>query len=488
MIMLKLNNEQHKLLLFLVLLAAIFTRIYALFKTGGIIHPDELYQYIEQPHRLIFGYGIVPWEFIDGARSWFYPSIVYILFKTSAIAGFDKINEMLFSVRLLSMVFSILLIFLIYLLGKELYNKNVGLIAAFFAIFSSTLILWTARLMPEIHSTFFSTLSVFLLYTGIKNKDKLKIFMSGISIGLSFMFVFRSAILLIPLSVYAIYRRYGLRYILAGFSVILIIQGILDIYTLGSFLNSPVQYLKFNVIENKSIFFGAEPIWFYIYPLILHIPLLFLVLYAFEFKENTRYLLLNFVLYFLILSLIPHKDERFILSILPLFIILAARGFEKFIMKFSGAEGKIITLGLIVSYIAISPLNPAIYDNSMWAPFADIIKAMEYVGLQNDSKGVAYTVSWGNSGVYTYLHKNIPTAYLTLNTTLCDEIDKNPRSIYYFPRGFQCYMIEDVVGNSYMNYVVTSSSERPYIMPFLYENNFTEVKSFGNVSVLKRLY
>lgn len=487
--MLKLSNEQHKVLLFLVLLIAIFTRIYALFKTGGIIHPDELYQYIEQPHRLIFGYGIIPWEFIDGARSWFYPIIVYIIFKTSAIVGFDKINEMLFSVRLLSMIFSILLIFLIYLIGKELYNKNVGLIAAFFAVFSSSLILWTARLMPEIYSTFFSTLSVFLLYTGIKNKDKLKISMSGIFIGLSFMFVFRSAILLIPLSVYAIYRRYGIHYILAGFSVILITQGILDIYTWGSFLHSPLEYLKFNLIENKSIFFGTEPIWFYIYPLILHIPLLLLIPYTFKFEENTRYLLLNFGLYFLIFSLIPHKEERYTLQIMPLFLILAARGFEKFTMKFSGAEGKVIIAGLIISYIAISPINPAIYDNSMWAPFSDNLKAMEYVGLQNDSTGVLYTVSWGNSGVYTYLHKNIPVAYLTLNTTLCDEIHKNPsKSRYYFPRGFQCYLIGDIVDNPYMNYVVTSSSERPYIMPFLYENNFTEVRTFGNIAVFKRLY
>lgn len=49
-------------------------------------------------------------------------------------------------------------------------------------------------------------------------------------------------------------------------------------------------------------------------------------------------------------------------------------------------------------------------------------------------------------------------------------------------------MMGDVVGNLYMNYVVTSSSERPYIMPFLYENNFTEVKSFGDIVVFRRLY
>ena len=36
----------------------------------AIAHVDEIFQSIEQGHRLVFGYGIVPWEFQYGARSW----------------------------------------------------------------------------------------------------------------------------------------------------------------------------------------------------------------------------------------------------------------------------------------------------------------------------------------------------------------------------------------------------------------------------------
>ena len=36
-------------------------------------HPDETIQYLEQAHRLVFGYGVVPWEFRYGIRSWLIP-------------------------------------------------------------------------------------------------------------------------------------------------------------------------------------------------------------------------------------------------------------------------------------------------------------------------------------------------------------------------------------------------------------------------------
>ena len=39
-------------------------------------HPDEALQYIEQAHRLVFGYGVVPWEFRYDIRSWLIPLLV----------------------------------------------------------------------------------------------------------------------------------------------------------------------------------------------------------------------------------------------------------------------------------------------------------------------------------------------------------------------------------------------------------------------------
>ena len=54
------------------LLVAAALRI-AAFDAFSAHHPDEKIQYLEQAHRLVFGYGIVPWEFRYFIRSWLIP-------------------------------------------------------------------------------------------------------------------------------------------------------------------------------------------------------------------------------------------------------------------------------------------------------------------------------------------------------------------------------------------------------------------------------
>ena len=39
----------------------------------GIFWPDEIYQSLEPAHWTVFGYGLVPWEFVSGARNWAFP-------------------------------------------------------------------------------------------------------------------------------------------------------------------------------------------------------------------------------------------------------------------------------------------------------------------------------------------------------------------------------------------------------------------------------
>ena len=51
---------------------AVVLRIFA-FNSFSVHHPDELIQYLEQAHRIVFGYGVVPWEFREFIRSWLIP-------------------------------------------------------------------------------------------------------------------------------------------------------------------------------------------------------------------------------------------------------------------------------------------------------------------------------------------------------------------------------------------------------------------------------
>ena len=41
-----------------------------------VLHPDEIMQYLEPAHRLVFGNGVTYWEYFYGARSWLVPGLV----------------------------------------------------------------------------------------------------------------------------------------------------------------------------------------------------------------------------------------------------------------------------------------------------------------------------------------------------------------------------------------------------------------------------
>jgi len=58
-----------------ILLVALALRA-ALLVTPRSFHPDEVFQYLEQAHRIVFGYGVVPWEYNYGIRSWLLPAVL----------------------------------------------------------------------------------------------------------------------------------------------------------------------------------------------------------------------------------------------------------------------------------------------------------------------------------------------------------------------------------------------------------------------------
>src|SRR5213075_811941 len=68
--------SRHERIWFWAILAgAVVLRIIA-FNPYSAHHPDEIVQYLEQAHRIVFGYGVVPWEFRYFIRSWFVPLIL----------------------------------------------------------------------------------------------------------------------------------------------------------------------------------------------------------------------------------------------------------------------------------------------------------------------------------------------------------------------------------------------------------------------------
>src|SRR5262249_24034823 len=55
----------------------------------NMIWADEVYQVVEPAHRLVYGTGIVAWEFTVGMRSWLFPGEIAAVLWLGRLFGTD---------------------------------------------------------------------------------------------------------------------------------------------------------------------------------------------------------------------------------------------------------------------------------------------------------------------------------------------------------------------------------------------------------------
>src|SRR5208283_263980 len=68
---------------------------------AGIYWPDEIYQSLEPAHRLVWGRGLVAWEFLDGARPWTLPALVAAFWTPLRLLGVSSPDVYVPAVKLL---------------------------------------------------------------------------------------------------------------------------------------------------------------------------------------------------------------------------------------------------------------------------------------------------------------------------------------------------------------------------------------------------
>lgn len=111
-------------------------------------------------------YGLAGKNLIESGRyeAFGYPQLIYPPVYPMAIGITDLFfNDLLFSGRLVSLIFGMLLVYMLYILGKKLYSKEAGLFASFFAATNYSLIIYSQETQSESMYLFFILL-VFYFY------------------------------------------------------------------------------------------------------------------------------------------------------------------------------------------------------------------------------------------------------------------------------------------------------------------------------------
>ena len=431
--------------------AILLPRAYLAVADQGMVWADEIFQTLEQGHRLAFGYGLVPWEFKVGARSWLLPGALGGAMKLLAVAGVGSGIGLAVTLKLMFAALAAATFYpmlrLAHALGGAVAVLLLGLCACAFPVS----LVYSSRVLAEVASAPFLAWGLWLLApwgmagsVAAPRKGRIpwivdfgggvsRLLGAGALLGLCTLLRYQNGVLL-PAVVLLVAARRGLRasaWIALGMALVLVLGGLLDWATWGRPFQSFFVYLRFNLIEGGANQWGIAKRGFYLRAMLAsNGPVLLLLAAGFVAGlRRTWPLALMAALYLLVLSAIPHKELRFIVPVLPLFLLCAAVGLATLVARLpvplARRRAVAAALGaLMLALFAVRARGVTFADigqsmdapnyggptsSLVWRAFDERNRLFEQAGNHADLCGLAAPAMnpyW--TGGYTYLHRRVP--------------------------------------------------------------------------------
>ncbi|WP_404368770.1 hypothetical protein ACIHQR_04990 [Corallococcus coralloides] len=400
-------------------------RLYRALHDDGIYWPDEVYQSLEPAHRLVYGYGLVAWEFVQGARNWALPGLV------AAVLGLGRMVGLTDPAGYLSLVKGFFALVgaatawatwrLARACGASTLAASGG--AALFAL-ASVPLYFAPRAMSENASVLPVALGLALALPRAASRRAL---VTGASLlGLAVLLRLQNGVFCAGLVAVLLCRRQWRQAgvalaVLSGWALAF---GLLDRLTWGRWFHSAIVYLDFNVVQGKAAQWGTEPFEYYPRVLRTAMPVLTVFTAALAVLAVPRAwgLSLLAAAFFLLHANQPHKELRFLVPVLPLFAALAGVGLDSALRLLRGAPARAtatvavvagallsgagagaLTFGDVGQYERVRPRDSA------WDDQGPVNRLLEAAGRRDDVCGLkveAVHLAW--TGGYSYFHRKVP--------------------------------------------------------------------------------
>lgn len=475
-----------------VLLLAAAPRLWAAFADQGLFWPDEFYQSTEQAHRFAFGYGIVPWEFVEGARSWVYPGAIGLLWKLMAGLGVTSAATLIVAAKLAVASVAVAGVEAAMRIAQRAAGQRAAVMAGVLVAMFPALVLFGSKCMTETVSAPLILFSILLTFTSASDgptgsaapRVPVRALGAGAVACLAIFFRYQNGAFAISLFVLLLSQRRwkdALYFAVAGCVVGALLGGVLDALTWGRPFNSFLKYAQFHA-ENRSAPWGSSPAIYYLrYTATSAGPFMVVALLGFvlSLQRHYRYALVVLV-YVLLHSIVPHKEYRYVTPIVPLFLTLSAiglsEGTDDLLEKRSGSVDRTqrarwawIATSIVAALALLGfgertirmtfadlghgdGLAAGLADgnDSPWHAAEGVNRALWAVGRASDVCGVVVrNIPWSSTGGYAYLHRDVPMFFepskrsLAAANYLIESVHDSPLP------GF-----EAVAGQNYRDFVV----------------------------------
>jgi phosphatidylinositol glycan class B len=387
---------------------------------------DEVYQYVERAHQLVYGYGIVTWEQLFGVRNWIIPQF---LAGVMALAGPFSADPKfpILAARASVVLLSLCLIPGAYLTGR-MHSQLAAQLAALAVAIWPQVVEHSVLVLSELFSAIAAICGAAIALRCRESRGWLAA--AGFLLMLAIVVRFQSAIFVgVFVLTFAridlhIWKRFAI-----GGSAALALGAVSDL-AMGM---APYAWIWKNVVvnlfEGKASTFGEEGPLYYLQTMARHSNGLWplLAVFAAFCKKEQRPLLLAAIAELIAMSLVPHKEPRFVLLSLIAVVALAPVGVMNL---FDWWRTK---LPRDLPADGLLPLIPALFCIlAMYASTAQILnhdrglasKLVYRAGQMPDTCGIAVVTRWSVAAAYSFARRPVPL-YVTDTTWEWDTSDRS---------------------------------------------------------------
>jgi len=360
--------------------------------------------------RLLAWEGWQAWDL----RSAFYPmTFIYPAQYWAHSLGVHDEAALVFTGRVVVVLFSLLNIVLVYQIGRLLYSSvPVGICALFLYAASHLHINFASTVLPRTIAATFILLAVYLLERFPRRAGG--VIGAGVALGIGASVRFGEAVLIVCVVVFLLISRRFREALLVGVisaMTIALIVGISDLLYWGSPFFSLRNLIEFTIVHGRSSR-GYQPFYFYLVTAGSWANYLVVALAAYAFRLRDWRGIALALLPIGMLSLLPHKEPRYLVAVIPFVCILAGHSFWAFLevlhheRKLGRARARVLALATILVTLLVGSMLYEI-DGYRFRRYESAVDVARYVREQPEASGIALEQVW-RAGGQIYLWR-LPT-------------------------------------------------------------------------------
>ncbi len=409
------------------LLVAFVLRAAVALSGDFLLHPDEIMQYLEPAHQLVFGNGVIFWEHYYGARSWIVPGLIAGLVWLCALIGLDSPQYYIAAVKLVFCAVSLAIPLGMYLFCRRHWGEQSARLALVFGVVWYEFVAFAHKPMTEFIATALLCVLLAVLPLHAPSRAWRGWAVAGVLGMLAVAVRFQYAPIIGVILLVGMYRAHttGRLAMIGGGAAVLCVVGALETWTWGV----PLYSYWFNMMCNlllEKFRVGESTPWLVPWWM-LHASCGLFAVAVGSLVWNVRRR--GFVLVLLALVMLPHmlsahREYRYIFAAVPLWLmvfadVVAVAGERR---TPSGAWMRRVGVGAVALVSMVGLFNAIPDQNRIYTGFSQESSHFSFLHDRDPSLQLYRRLSeddavrgvldasqvYATSGGYYYLHHTIP--------------------------------------------------------------------------------